>query len=114
MAQQTDATVDELPAISKIEYPTFVSPERNLAVAIWFDNETALRYVWDKEREEIEEQTYVNGCVHSAFWVGGTRDELEEYALVSISEYKNELRENPEVCEFDWGHIYEMLVRGED
>jgi len=110
MEQQTVSEVDELPAISKVEYPTHVSPEKNPAVVVWFENETALRYVWDKERGEIEEQTYVDGCVYSGHWVGGSREELEDYALMSVSEYINELREDPEACEYDWGHIYEMLV----
>jgi len=111
MAQQTDAEVDELPAISKIEYPTHVSPEKNPAVIIWFENSTALRYVWDGERGEIEEQTYMDGCVHTAHWVGGSRDELTEFALMSVSKYVNDLRENSEACEFEWGHIYEMLIQ---
>jgi len=107
----TEATTDELPGIDNIEYPTRVSPEKNPAVVIWFENSTALRYVWDKEREEIEEQTYVDGCVHSGHWVGGTREELEDYALMSVSAYINELRDDPEACKFDWGHIYEMLIQ---
>lgn len=111
MSKNDADEVEELPEIKKIEYPTRVSPEEHPAVIIWFDNQTALRYVWLEEAGEIEEQAYVDGCVHSAFKVGGEREELAEYALLSVSEYVNELREDPEACGFDWGHIYEMLVR---
>jgi len=111
MAQQSDADVDELPAITKIEYPTNVGPEKDDAVVIWFANDTALRYVWNERSGNIEEQTYVDGVVHSSFDVGHNRNQLEGYALLSVSEYKNDLRNDPEACAFDWGHIYEMLIQ---
>lgn len=110
MAPQTDATTDELPEITGVDYPTRVGEDKREAVIIWFGNGTALRYVWDDESEEIEEQTYVDGVVHTSYNVGGSRDELEEYALLSAAEYINELREDPETCELDWPDLYEMLA----
>lgn len=101
-------TVEKLPTITKIDYPTKVGAGQQ-AVVIWFANDTALRYVWDDERGEIHQQTYLGGVVHDSFSVGGNRDDLADYALHSVSEYKNEYRENPEACEADWTHIYEML-----
>ena len=109
MAQQTDAEDVELPAISKIEYPTRVGEEQRPAVVIWFENDTALRYVW--AGKGIEEQTYVDGVVQTSFGVGGDRDDLSDYALTSVAEYENELHDDPEACKFDWGHVYEMLIQ---
>lgn len=103
------ATVDELPEITKIEYPTRVGLGGNPAVVIWFANDTALRYVWDGD--QIQEQAYVDGVVQSSYGVGGTREELSEYGLMSVAEYESELQDDPEACKFDWGHIYEMLIQ---
>lgn len=107
MAQKTGAATDELPAITKIETTARVGPEERPAVVIWFENDTALRYVWVDG--EIQEQTYVNGVVHDSFKLGGERDQLAEYALESISEYVQSYRDDPAACEMDWPHIHEML-----
>ena len=110
MAQQNDATVEELPGITKIETTARVGERRLPAVVVWFSNDSALRYVWDEERDEIREQTYLDGVVHEAFGVGGSREELAEYALEAVAEYINSYQNDPKACEMDWGHIYEMLV----
>jgi len=109
MQNKTEAETVELPAISSIDYPTRVGEENQPAVVIWFENDTALRYVWNGD--EIEEQTYADGVVHTSFDVGGDREELSNYALTSVAEYESELRDDPEACEFDWGHVYEMLIQ---
>lgn len=107
-----DETPVDLPRISKVEYPTRVGSEERRAAVIWFENDTALRYVWNEERGQIQEQTYLGGVVYSSHDVGGSEAEIADYALLSVSEYINELREDPEACRFDWGHIYDMLVEG--
>lgn len=110
MAQHNDAMTAELPDIKKIETTARVGEDRHPAVVVWFENDSALRYVWSEERDEIREQTYLDGVVHDEFGVGGSRDELAAYALESIAEYIGSYQDDPEACQKDWSHIYEMLV----
>lgn len=100
--------MSELPAITTIETTARVGEDKDPAVVIWFDNDTALRYRWDGG--EICEETYVDGATYDSYPVGGSREELAAYALETISEYVSVYRDDPEVCEQDWPHIYEMLV----
>lgn len=97
-----------LPSVSKIETTARVGTERHPAVVIWFENNTALRYVWDAEQGEIVEQTY-DEVVHNEVSVGGSREELAEYALESLAEYINSYQDDPDACQLNWPHIYDML-----
>lgn len=101
---------DELPEIAKIEPTARVGEQRNPAAVIWFKNNTALRYVWDDDRDEIREQTYYDGVVHADLGVAGDRDDLTEYTLVSLAEYINVYKENPDACAEDWPHVYNLLT----
>ena len=103
--------VDTLPRVSKIESTARVGEQQEPAVVIWFEpGDRALRYRWSDGAGEILEETYHDGVVHDSFGVGGTRDELAEYALESLAEYVNVYRDEPGATANDWPHIYELLT----
>lgn len=83
------------------------------AYEIRFPNGAMLRYVWNTEQEEIREQTVSAADPHSIYedmGVGGSEDELAEFALESICEYTQNYRDNFEACRKDWTPIFEALT----
>lgn len=112
MQAALDQAGHRLPAISSIDTRAFAGHGDDPAVEIWFANDTALRYVWDDSRDEIRKQTYVDGVVHDDYGVGGSREAVMEYALESVAEYVQNYRDDPDACQTDWPHVYEMLVSG--
>lgn len=111
---RVDGKLDEgvriLPEISKIEYPARVGERKRPAVIIWFQNDTALRYVWYDEKGSILEETVYKGIVHDSYDVGGDRDQLEEYALMTVAEYINEYRDNVDALRRDWPAVFEGIT----
>jgi len=106
-AQQTEA---DLPKVSSIDYPAHAGEEKNPAVIIWLEpGDRAIQYVWDDGAGEILEETYHGGCVHDSLGVGGSREDLEEYALQTVAEYMD-LREDPNALESDWPHVYDLAT----
>jgi len=102
---------DTLPRVSKVESTARVTPDREPAVVLWFaPGDRALRYHWSPDEGEILEETYYDGVVHDSWGVGGSRDELAEYALESLAEYINHYREYPDDCRQDWPGVYELLT----
>lgn len=87
--------------------------EEGRAYEIWFANGAMLRYVWNEDRDQIAETTTRADDPHS-IWkqypVGGTEDELAEYAIESIAEYTQNFRDDVEACRNDWDPIYEAIV----
>jgi len=101
--------IDQVKRISA----TNTVPEQGKAWEIWFENGAMLRYVWNTELEEIVEQVTRADDPHS-IWsdmaVNGSEDELEEYALESISEYTRSFRDDVESCRHEWSPVYEAIV----
>ena len=105
----------QLPAIDTVKRVSATNTgfEEGLAYEIWFENEAMLRYVWNEERDEIVEDTIAADDPHSiqqSFEVGGSEDELAEYALESIEEYTRNYRDDPEACRTDWSPVFEALT----
>lgn len=78
-----------------------------------FENGALLRYVWNHEQDEIVES--VNRAddpvsTYKQFGVGGSEDELAEYALESIAEYTQSYRDYPKACRDDWPPVFEALT----
>lgn len=114
MAQNGTTTTEELPAISSVATTARVGESRSPAVVIWFGpGDRSLRYRWSEDRSEIREEIYKDGVVHEALGVGGSREELAEYALESLAEYINSYQADPTACQRDWPHVYELLVADE-
>lgn len=110
MAQSDADATEALPAISKIEFPTRVGPEKELGAVIWFEpGDRALRYRWSEEAGTMYEETYRDGVLHDRLDVGGERELLPEYALVTIAEYISEYRGKPDAIRSDWSHVAELL-----
>jgi len=87
--------------------------EEGESYEIWFDNQAMLRYVWNDERQEIVENTVAADDPHSiqqSFEVGGSEDELAEFALESIEEYTRNYRDDPKACRKDWSPIFEAIT----
>lgn len=98
-----------LPGIEKVEYPTCVGEEERPAAVIWFENGAALRHVWHDDKGQIEEQTYRDGSVHRRYDVGGSRDELAEFALTALQMFLD-FRDEPESCRQEWEAVYDVIV----
>lgn len=105
-----DGSASLLPDISQIETRTRVGSMDRPAVVIWFNNDTAIRYVYYDDKDEIVEQTYQDGVVHDSYEVGGSRDELAEYALETVSEYINTYRDDPDALRTDWPSVFEGVL----
>lgn len=104
-----------LPYIERVQRQSATNTgyEEGVAYEIWFENEAMLRYVWNKEDGQIHEQTIRADDPHSIyedFDVGGSEDEVAEYALESICEYTQSYRDDVSVCRTDWPHIYEAIT----
>jgi len=87
--------------------------EEGEAIEIWFENQSMLRYVWNDERGEIREETIAATdphSIHESFGVGGSEDELDEFALESIIEYTRNYRDDVEACRRDWSSVFEAIV----
>jgi hypothetical protein len=72
-----------------------------------------LRYVWNTEHEAIYETVTAAEDPHSiykSFDVGGSEDELAEYALESISEYTRSYRDDIDACAMDWTPVFAALT----
>lgn len=83
-------------------------------VSIWFGGEGALRYVWDEERGEIREQTYLDGVVHDGYGIGGDPDDVREYAFETVVEYVNSYRDDKDALRNDWPHVAELIEAVEE
>lgn len=99
-----------LPEVSKIETTARVGEQERPSIIIWFDNDTALRYTWNTETENIEEETYHNGVVHDSYPISGDREQLHEYTLETLAEYINIYRDDFESLRNDWPHVFELLT----
>lgn len=97
--------------ISSIDTTARVGEDEDPAVEIWFGpGDRALRYRWSDDHDEIKEETYRDGVVHDSLGLGGSRDELVEYALESIAEYVGHYRDNPHDLRRDWPHVADLLA----
>lgn len=104
-----------LPAIDTVERksPRNTGVGEGEAYEIWFENGARLRYAWNEDRGEIVEATFAADdpqSVHERFDVGGSEDELAEFALESICEYTQSYRDDPEACRMDWSPVFEALT----
>lgn len=101
--------IDEVVRVS----PRNTGTDEGRAYEIRFPNGALLRYVWNGEKGEIVES--VNRAddpisTYRQFGVGGSEEELAEYALESISEYTRVYRDDWEACRKDWPHVFEALT----
>lgn len=105
----------ELPRIDvvKRESSKNTGSAEGLAYEIWFENEAMLRYVWNEERGEIREEVFAANdprTLHDGFDVGGSEDELAEYAMESIEQYTRNYQDDIDALERDWSPLYEALT----
>lgn len=92
---------------------TNTGSEEGQAWEIWFENGAMLRYVWNDAYDEIMETTTRADdphSIHDELGVAGDEDELEAYALESVSEYTRNYRDDIEACKSDWTPVYEAIT----
>ena len=84
-----------------------------VAWEIRFPNGAMVRYVWNRETEEIHEQS-IRGddphSIHTDHGVGGSEDEVAEYALTWLEQYTQECLDDLDTCRTDMPDQFEALT----
>ena len=87
--------------------------DEGVAWDIWWPNDARVRYVWNRAAEEIHEQTYRADdpdTVHNSWGVGGSEDEVAEFALTTLQEFTQEWRDDLDACVFDMPDLFEAVT----
>ncbi len=111
-AAKSKAALPDIDVVKRVS-ATNTGFEEGKAWEIWFDNGAMLRYVWNDKLHEIVETTTRADDPHSIYQeheVGGSEDELEEYALESISEFTRNYRDDVDACRSDWPGVFEAIL----
>lgn len=86
---------------------------KGVAWDIWWPNEARVRYVWNRETEEIDEVTHRADdpqSVHNSWGVGGAEDEVAEFALTTLQEFTQDWRADLDACVFDMPDLFAAVT----